>query len=226
MYRKTLLAIVLLSTTLHLTAQKKTERKGDPTEQLENVMYAKQVAQYGYANADALSLLTAAKILIANPTTDLVSEKKESGTTVKEERKEDNVDVELDIEKLIADAKVIAKENENVLALAATIEDSIPFTTRDAVGGPKIVRERVNSNDYDIYNVRFYGGVLAEVALSGDGDTDLDLYIYDDSGNVIESDTDYSDNCYVSWYPKWTGTFRIKVKNLGIVYNNYTLATN
>ena len=62
------------------------------------------------------------------------------------------------------------------------------------------------------------------VAILGDGDTDLDLYVYDENGNEIVSDTDGTDQCYVSWYPKWAGQFRIEIKNLGRVSNQYCLA--
>ena len=67
---------------------------------------------------------------------------------------------------------------------------------------------------------------VLEVAVVGDGDTDLDLYIYDSNGNLIEKDDDYTDTCYCSWTPKWTGAFTIKIKNRGGVCNYYTLYTN
>ena len=84
----------------------------------------------------------------------------------------------------------------------------------------------VKARHTDTYNVYFVGGVEAEVAVIGDGDTDLDLYIYDENGNLIVSDTDSTDDCYVSWTPKWSGYFKIKIKNLGYVSNCYTLLTN
>ena len=94
-------------------------------------------------------------------------------------------------------------------------------------GGPNVVhRDRVLANTNDVYNMTFRGGETAEVAVVGDHDTDLDLYIYDENDNLIVSDTDYSDSCFVIWVPKWTGTFRVKIVNRGGVYNDYTLATN
>jgi hypothetical protein len=54
----------------------------------------------------------------------------------------------------------------------------------------------------------------------------LDLYVYDSNGNLIASDTGYSDDCYVSWVPKWTGRFIVKVVNRGPLYNRYVILTN
>jgi hypothetical protein len=61
------------------------------------------------------------------------------------------------------------------------------------------------------------------VYVSGDGDTDLDLFIYDENGVLIDSDTDYGDECVVTVVPNWTGRFTIQIRNLGSVYNRYTL---
>ena len=60
----------------------------------------------------------------------------------------------------------------------------------------------------------------------GDGDTDLDCYVYDANGNLIDSDTDATDYCVLRWRPAWLGTFRLEIRNLGPVYNAYVLRTN
>ena len=69
-------------------------------------------------------------------------------------------------------------------------------------------------------------GEVAEVIVYGDGDTDLDLYIYDENWNLITSDTDYTDICICRWNPIWTGNFYMKVVNRGNVYNEFVIATN
>ncbi len=92
------------------------------------------------------------------------------------------------------------------------------------VGGPKYKTERVAAHRTDVFTVTFRGGEGASVVVSGDGDTDLDLYIYDENGNLIGSDTDASDDCVVRFHPRWTGVFRIEVRNLGGVYNQYEIA--
>jgi hypothetical protein len=81
--------------------------------------------------------------------------------------------------------------------------------------------DRVLAHSTDTYQHVFAGGRLASVAVSGDGDTDLDLYVYDENGHLVASDTDLTDQCYVSWVPRWTGTFTIKIVNRGNVFNRY-----
>ena len=94
------------------------------------------------------------------------------------------------------------------------------------MGGPTVHDDYVKANTTDIYNITFRGGEYARVTVNGDGDTDLDLYVYDENGNLIDSDTDRTDYCICTFTPKWTGVFKIKIKNLGNVYNRYRLTTN
>lgn len=104
-----------------------------------------------------------------------------------------------------------------LLLLASTL------TLAGPVDGPQSNSTRVPSASYDTYRLAFYGGVTAGVAISGDGDTDLDLYVYDNNDNLICSSTSYGDDESCIWTPSWTGTFRIKIINRGNVYNQYTI---
>ena len=96
----------------------------------------------------------------------------------------------------------------------------------DRVGGPGHSSDRVEANSTDVFNITFKGGELARVFVEGDGDTDLDLYVYDSEGNLIDSDVHTSDVCLVRWTPSRTQTFRIEVRNLGSVWNAYEITTN
>ncbi len=62
--------------------------------------------------------------------------------------------------------------------------------------------------------------------VEGDGDTDLDLYIYDANGNLIVADEDYTDYCICDFRPYVTSQFTIKIVNRGSVYNRYHLLSN
>jgi len=106
------------------------------------------------------------------------------------------------------------------------VEKSLKVKTRGALGGPRYQVDAVNAKSYLDYQLAFTAGRLAEIVLSGDGDTDLDLYVYDANGNLIAYSEDYSDDCYVSWVPAWTGSYTIRVANRGRVYNRFEIATN
>ncbi|MEO0480740.1 MAG: hypothetical protein AAF196_14785 [Planctomycetota bacterium] len=96
----------------------------------------------------------------------------------------------------------------------------------DRVGGPGHSSDRVEANSTDFFNITFKGGELARVFVEGDGDTDLDLYVYDSEGNLMDSDVHTSDVCLARWTPSRTQTFRIEVRNLGSVWNAYEITTN
>lgn len=81
--------------------------------------------------------------------------------------------------------------------------------------------ETVKANTTDVYNVTLKKGETFYIYVSGDGDTDLDLFIYDENGNLIDSDVDSDDECLCIVTPKWTGKFKVQIKNYGSVYNRY-----
>jgi hypothetical protein len=83
--------------------------------------------------------------------------------------------------------------------------------------------DRVPAFHTNTYTLTFRGGQSAMVYVDGDHDTDLDLYVYDQSGNLIGCDQDFTDICLVRWVPRWTGTFYVRVVNRGPVYNNYLI---
>jgi hypothetical protein len=102
-----------------------------------------------------------------------------------------------------------------------------PAAFADAVGGPKLLRTSVEAFASDRFEpIVFRGGELAIITAIGDGDTDLDLYVYDENGRLVAKDDDGSDNCVATFQPRWTGEFRIVVRNRGSVYNRYRLETN
>lgn len=75
--------------------------------------------------------------------------------------------------------------------------------------------------------LEFEGGKPAIVHVIGDGDGDLDLYVYDaNTGGLIGKDTDRDSTPVVSWTPKYEGPFRVVVRNVGDVYENYALLCN
>ena len=169
-------------------------------------------------------LIDALQIINENPTQNLeVEVKGETATPISDKKKGM---VSLDFNKILADAKKYADGDEVITKLIAQVEKDVTGSHRGAVGGPRRGSYSVSAGCYNDFSVNFVKGYLAEVLVSGDGDTDLDLYVYDSNWNLIASSTDYSDDCYVNWIPRWTGRFTIRVVNRGGVYNNYVVVTN
>lgn len=113
------------------------------------------------------------------------------------------------------------------MLLAAVAVGLVGLTaSAGAVGGPKESTTRVKARTTDVYTVNFRGGESARVVVDGDGDTDLDVYVYDHNGNQVAKDDDNTDYCVVSWTPRVTGSFTIRVVNRGGVWNEYKITTN
>jgi len=95
-----------------------------------------------------------------------------------------------------------------------------------AVGGRRSGTATVAPYGIDRYYVTFRGGEHADVVAWGDHGTDLDLYVYDEYGNLIALDDDPSDECAIRFVPRWTGSFTICIVNRGPFANQYVLMTN
>jgi hypothetical protein len=126
---------------------------------------------------------------------------------------------------LIAEAQALAG-NDTELAAAFAAKSGAMSNTFGATGGPGQNVTRVRGYATHDYTTSFYGGELAEVGVDGDNDSDLDLYIYDQSGNPICASAHRGDAEYCAWYPKWTGPFLIRVVNRGKSSNVYWIGTN
>lgn len=207
--------------------EEKEEISAQASPEISAIRVAMNLAKYGYEAESASALIEAANILIANPTQELEAELEQEKSDAEEMEKADKV--QITPAQLLTDARKFAADDAHLLALAEDVKaklNAIPEETRGAVGGPKRAANHVYAHGTDYYTIKFWAHELAEILVSGDGDTDLDIYVYDENGNFITSDADYTDDCYVRFYPAWTGPFRLKIVNRGGVYNNYVILTN
>ena len=85
--------------------------------------------------------------------------------------------------------------------------------------------DRVLAFDTDIWRV-WAGAGQRHVRVNGDGDTDLDCWVYDRFGNLLGSDTDATDLCIVRFHNPQAGDLTIRIRNLGDVYNAYELSVD
>lgn len=192
---------------------------------------ATEVAALGRELQDPILLLSAARIIAADglSLTDVESEPADitaaeakpgesTGVTEKAEGESEGL-----LTGLLSDARRFARGDDALLAMVMEVEQSASRGSTTGAGGwTKRVPARGAINIYE----RFRGGDIAEVGLQGDGDTDVDLYIYDENGREICKSIRYDDTEYCEWYPAWTGQFRIKLVNRGSVYNDTVVVTN
>jgi hypothetical protein len=210
-----------------------TEEQGEETPEAKAVselMLAQQLAAYGRENDSATALISAAEIVLNTPTqeasfdkTSEIDESSSSATEITNTNTNDEPPV-ISASKLLAEAKEIADNDQDLLSIIDDLESQ--GRPRGRIQGPAVDVETVSPFSSVYYTIRFRGSRRAVVGVRGDGDTDLDCYIYDSNNNLIVSDTDYTDSCLVRWVPAWTGPFRVRVRNRGGVYNTYRMATN
>jgi hypothetical protein len=224
--KKLLTAAVLLGCGMVLFAQSPSAAKtagSAPPEGLTALQTAFSLAKYGYANYSASALIGAAEIIAAVQTQALGATGERAGAAAGSAK---TAHGEFTAPNLLADAKKYAAGDATLLAWADKVEKSLGTKTRGAVGGPKEGGDVVAAGSTITYKLPFRAGQDATIFVSGDGSTDLDLYILDENGNLIAYDEDYSDDCLVRWNPRWTGSFQIVVKNQGRTWNRFVIATN
>ena len=192
---------------------------------MRQVQTAVDLATFGLAENDPVALVAAARMLVElnvqESSAVLETESAEPDASDK-----DQPDLNFTPEGLLASAREMAGDNEAVTALIDQAE-SMVGQDRGRVGGPRVAYDRVLAGRTDRWNLgEFRANERAEVRVRGDGDTDLDCFIYDQNGNEIDSDVDYTDYCILRWYPRWQGPFTLYIRNLGSVYNRYVLSTN
>ena len=86
-------------------------------------------------------------------------------------------------------------------------------------------RGEIAPYDTRTYTVTVYAGTTVRIGVSGDGSTDLDLYVYA-SGGLIAKDDDGTDECRASVVVYRSGQLTLKVVNRGGYYNAFSLWTD
>ena len=193
------------------------KRTNSTPSKVEKIRLIYSLSNYGYENENAISLITAAQILKRwkYRLPDLTAD-----TLLAYAKKYANGDRDL--------LSQIKKTEKGTFYQDNSCQEIIGKVTinHGAVGEQKYSLDMINANSTDTYKIKFKENQKAIVRVNGVGLTDLDLYIYDNNGNLISSDTSDSDNCECAWVPQWTGEFTIRIKNRGNMYNLYYMQTN
>ena len=107
-----------------------------------------------------------------------------------------------------------------------TVTVSSHDASAGAVGGARSGTAVVFPQKYYAHAVVFRGHEPGKFRVRGDGSTDLDCYVYDSDGNVVDSDTDSTDYCVLNWYAPYTQVYTLQVVNHGHVSNLYNVWSN
>lgn len=182
---------------------------------------ADSLAIYGIQQSDPVALIQAAKMKKAAPAKALEAAKKTEGAGAKGADKGTGYDLSADA--LLARAEGMAAGNATLQALIA---DAKSTKSRGATRGPTVHSDTVLAGNTDSYTISFRGGEEAAVLVSGDGDTDLDCFVYDEDGSLVAKDDDSTDECRLTFRPQRSMRYRVEIVNLGGVYNAYHLRTN
>lgn len=193
------------------------------TRAVDAVALAADLANHGYATNSPLSLLTAAELLLQASPTALAGKQ---GPSMPQVATKSGPVVTFEPGAMIAAARAMAGDNATVTGLATQLQNRLASGSKGAAGGPQSTTDRVLSNSTDTWTLRFRGGERGSIRVDGDGDTDLDCYVYSSAGTLLAYDNDMTDYCVLDWYQSSTGSVRLEIRNLGSVYNQYILSTN
>lgn len=93
----------------------------------------------------------------------------------------------------------------------------------DPTGGTFTDRDVLRVGAATRYSFMLNSNEVSAVRVAGEGDGDIDCFLYDDNGNLVASQVDTIDGCYLVVTPRWTGTFRLIAKNNGAESSVYSL---
>src|SRR5438045_2694269 len=120
-------------------------------------------------------------------------------------------------------ASLMKRQIAKLLGMAAIIMPLgvLQPAAADPVGGTQTRSSVVGALSSRSYTVRCWAHEITRVTVRGDGDTDLDVFVYDSYGTLITSGEGYSDDEVVTFSPHVTGEFTIVIVNYGRVYNRF-----
>lgn len=184
---------------------------------------AQDLYELGLANKDPLTVLTAARLAASVALQEGGDLEKETSGNEMASPETDRTNAPADPATMLAAAEDLAGEDDLILSL---IEDAKAEGSRGRVGGAIQRTSSLPPGLTDVWKVPFYGSAQSEIAIIGDGDSNLDVQIADANGNTICVDLSASDKMMCDFVPAENGYFFVTVQNKGVGRNSYYLLTN
>lgn len=120
-------------------------------------------------------------------------------------------------------ARALAGEDPALQDLVYDLDAQLP---RGRIEAAAAATSDLSAGQTDVWQIAFFGESYAEIALLGDGDSNLDLVVTDAEGKLICADLSASDQVFCDFVPARNGFFTISVANTGTAVNSYKLLTN
>ncbi|MBK8208032.1 MAG: hypothetical protein IPK87_14750 [Planctomycetes bacterium] len=194
------------------------------------VRLASDLAKWGRTNKNAAALAVSAAILDTVP----MEYSKELEGMLEGGKKVEGAEKPHG-DKLIAEAKKMCNDD----ALPSSVMDGIRKmglsgrgATKGAIvaaakldGATKLDDGRWNIAGIKL-NARMKKGELAAVWVGGEGNGEIDLYIYDAAGKLVASDESEGDSCWCEWTPAAEADYTIIAYNRSTTENTIVFVTN
>lgn len=215
LYRAALvLSAVALATTVAPVAA------GDgttPSAKMDVAVLAERLTSHALATHDALALVMAARLKIMHPGHAAQGGPRGPAGAAKPGPHPRSA------EALLERARTLARGQPALLEL---IDDTAADRPRGLVDGPRLHSAVAPPLATHTYREAFRSDEAATVLIAGDGDSNLDLYVFDEGGRRICSSEQLDDVEVCRWRPPAPGRYTIHIVNRGRADNRYELRSN
>ena len=194
------------------------------TEAVAQAALADQVARHADRTRDVLAMLAAARMLGQTGPRAVKLDLRTEGTSKTADAKAGAATTrDTTLNGMLERARKYAGGRHDLNGLVDELAKSSAKVRED---GPARFASRIADGVTHVYTLGFRANEPVMVAVTGEGASDLDLLVEDEAGNRICASDGGGDDEICRWTPRRTGNFRIRVRNLGAVYNEYRLWSN
>lgn len=193
------------------------------TEAVAQAALADQVARHADRTRDVLAMIAAARMLSQVGPKAVKHDMRTEGKPKSPDAKGGTITRDTTLAGMLARARQYAGGRNDLNGLVDELAKSSAKVRED---GPARFASRIGDGVSDVYTMSFKANEPVMVAITGEGVSDLDLFVEDDAGNRVCASTGAGDDEICRWTPRSTGNFRIRVRNLGTVTNEYRLWSN
>ena len=194
------------------------------TEAVAQAALADQVARHADRTRDVLAMIAAARMLSQTGLRAVKHDMRTEGTSKTADAKAGAATTrDTTLNGMLERARKYAGGRHDLNGLVDELAKSSAKVRED---GPARFATRIADGVTNVYTLSFRANEPVMVAVTGEGASDLDLFVEDEAGNRICASDGGGDDEICRWTPRRTGNFRIRVRNLGAVYNEYRLWSN